>query len=178
MNLKKHVLAILNEEKGDIQDFLTTRKEGAAKIQQSAEEKGGASQLTATHFAAKAKPYEEAIDRSSDLTFALEKTMELLKSLSDLDSLSQNQWQALTGQLEAYGEIYIAQRDLAQGKHLPGATARVPEDFDAKALAQGTDMEMEHTSDREIAQSIAMDHLAEDPDYYVKAARRSARGGQ
>lgn len=174
MNLKRHVSLILNEEKGDLKDFLTTRKEGALKIQQTAEENGGPSQLTAAHFAAKTKPYEEAIDRatSGDMSFALERVMSLLKSLSDLDILSQTQFQGLTGQLEAYGEAYIAQRELSEGKHLPGETARVPEDFDAKNLAQGTEMEMEHTSDPEIAQAIAMDHLAEDPEYYIKAARR------
>ena len=174
MNLKSHVSIILNEEKGDLKDFLTTRKEGALKIQQAAEETGGPAQLTVAHFAAKAKPYEETIERSTsgNLSFALERVMALLKSLSDLDSLSQTQFQGLTGQLEAYGEAYIAQRELSEGKHLPGETARVPEDFDAKNLAQGTEMEMEHTSDQQIAQSIAMDHLAEDPEYYIKAARR------
>ena len=55
MNLKRHVSLILNEEKGDLKDFLTTRKEGALKIQQAAEEAGGPSQLTVSHFAAKAK---------------------------------------------------------------------------------------------------------------------------
>lgn len=176
MNLKRHVSLILNEEKGDLKDFLTTRKEGALKIQQAAEEAGGPSQLTVSHFAAKAKPYEEAIDRatSGDLSFALERVMALMKSLSDLDSLSQTQFQGLTGQLEAYGEAYIAQRELSEGKHLPGETARVPEDFDAKNLAQGTEMEMEHTSDPKIAKAIAMDHLAEDPEYYIKAARRQS----
>jgi len=180
MNLKRHVSIILNEEKGDIVDFLTTRKKGAAKIQQTAEEKGGPSQLTATHFAAKAKPYEEAIERAEDLSFAMEKAMELLKSLADLDNLSQNQWQALTGQLEAYGEAYIAKREAEKGRHLPGETARVPEDFDAKALAQGIamEMEMEYTSDPEIAQAMAMDQLAEDPEYYIKASRRSSRVSQ
>jgi len=43
-----------------------------------------------------------------------------------------------------------------------------PEDFDPKALAKGTKVEMEHTSDREIAKEIAMDHLTEDPKYYDK----------
>ncbi len=177
MNLKRQVSLILNEEKGDLKDFLTARKDGAFKIQQTAEETGGPSQLTAAHFAAKAKPYEEAIERAgpeSDMSFALEKYMSILKTLSDLSNISQTQFQGLTGQLEAYGEAYVAQRELKEGKHLPGETARVPEDFDAAALAQGTEMEMEHTSDREIAQSIAMDHLAEDPEYYIKAARRQS----
>jgi len=43
-----------------------------------------------------------------------------------------------------------------------------PADFDPVQLQRGTDVEMEHTDDREEAQRIAMDHLVEDPDYYEK----------
>ena len=43
--------------------------------------------------------------------------------------------------------------------------------FDARALALGTKVEMEHTDNRAIAERIAMDHLTEDPRYYVKLAR-------
>jgi len=42
------------------------------------------------------------------------------------------------------------------------------EDFDAEALAEGIEVEMEHTDDEETAKEIAMDHLAEDPEYYIK----------
>jgi uncharacterized protein YycO len=54
--------------------------------------------------------------------------------------------------------------------HLPGGLAdnKKPNDFDAKALAQGKAVEGEHTSRPEIAQEIAMDHLTEDPHYYTK----------
>ena len=41
-----------------------------------------------------------------------------------------------------------------------------PEDFDPEQLEAGTRHELEHTSDREIAREIAMDHLAEHRDYY------------
>ena len=44
-------------------------------------------------------------------------------------------------------------------------------DFDPEALEQGTTVEQEHTSDRVTAQQIAMDHLTEDPRYYVKLRR-------
>lgn len=43
-----------------------------------------------------------------------------------------------------------------------------PEDFDADALAEGTRHELEHTDDHDVAQEIAMDHLAERPDYYER----------
>ena len=53
---------------------------------------------------------------------------------------------------------------------IPGGLAdrMSPEDFDQKALREGIEEEMEHTSDPEIAKEIAMDHLMEDPDYYRK----------
>ena len=55
---------------------------------------------------------------------------------------------------------------------IPGGLAegKSPKDFDAKALAQGVKVEMEHTTDPKIAQEIAMDHLAEDLKYYIKLA--------
>lgn len=43
-----------------------------------------------------------------------------------------------------------------------------PSDFDSVALAKGTLHEMEHTDDPDIAEEIAMDHLAEDEGYYEK----------
>lgn len=53
---------------------------------------------------------------------------------------------------------------------IPGGKAdkKSPKDFDSKALEQGIKIEMEHTSDKTIAQEIAMDHLTEDPEYYTK----------
>lgn len=53
---------------------------------------------------------------------------------------------------------------------IPGGLAdkKKPSDFDPKKLAQGIKIEMEHTSDRKIAEEIAMDHLMEDKDYYEK----------
>jgi hypothetical protein len=35
-----------------------------------------------------------------------------------------------------------------------------------RQLAKGIKVELEHTSDREVAKEIAMDHLGELPDYY------------
>lgn len=48
------------------------------------------------------------------------------------------------------------------------ADAMKPSRFDAKSLAKGMKIELEHTKDEEIALEIAMDHLAEDPLYYRK----------
>ncbi len=41
-------------------------------------------------------------------------------------------------------------------------------DVDAKQLAMGIKVEMEHTKDKRISKRIALDHLAEDPLYYTK----------
>jgi hypothetical protein len=43
-----------------------------------------------------------------------------------------------------------------------------PEDFDEAQLKIGTIHELEHTNSKEVAQRIAMDHLVEDPEYYIK----------
>jgi hypothetical protein len=53
---------------------------------------------------------------------------------------------------------------------IPGGLADryTPTDFDQSALAEGTRVEMEHTSDSRIATEIAMDHLVEAPRYYEK----------
>jgi len=40
--------------------------------------------------------------------------------------------------------------------------------YNPEQLARGTEVEMEHTTDREMAATIAKQHLAEDPAYYTK----------
>lgn len=47
------------------------------------------------------------------------------------------------------------------------ADKKSEEDFDPEALKEGMKVEMEHTSDPKIAKEIAMDHLTEDPRYYI-----------
>jgi hypothetical protein len=69
-----------------------------------------------------------------------------------------------------------ARRDLAGimthkwQEHIPGGLAegKKPSDFPAKDLVLGMTVEMEHTSDPAVACEIAMDHIAEKPDYYRK----------
>jgi hypothetical protein len=41
-------------------------------------------------------------------------------------------------------------------------------DVDPKELEMGCKVELEHTEDPEVAKAIALDHLAERPDYYSK----------
>jgi len=60
----------------------------------------------------------------------------------------------------------------AKQDKIPGGLAdkSSPEEFDPAALAKGIRVEMEHTSDPNIAKEIAIDHLKEDPKYYDKLA--------
>ena len=51
------------------------------------------------------------------------------------------------------------------------AKGRRPGEFDPVQLRRGIKVEMEHTNDPKIAERIAMDHLVEDPRYYVKLAK-------
>lgn len=109
MVFDKILKTILEAKTSKITEFLTKRKAGAEKIAESSRKKGGLALLTAAHFKAKDKPYKEALDQSTDkpFTHCKEKTLSLLKQLEDIDNISQNDWQKLTGELEAYGEAYI-----------------------------------------------------------------------
>ena len=97
------------------QQFLTKRAAGAAKIAHSSKEKGGFATLTAIHFAANAKPYadcektEKEYTENHDKANAHYKKMaeEVYAKLADLDKLSQKEFQALMGELEVWGEVYI-----------------------------------------------------------------------
>jgi hypothetical protein len=42
------------------------------------------------------------------------------------------------------------------------------EDADPEELKMGIEVEYEHTDSREISKKIALDHLAEIPDYYTR----------
>ena len=62
---------------------------------------------------------------------------------------------------------YLHRHGLPNGR----AKGRHPSEFDPSQLHRGIAVEMEHTRDPEIAEQIAMDHLVEDPRYYVKLAK-------
>jgi hypothetical protein len=64
----------------------------------------------------------------------------------------------------------ILSEQLAKGKTIEDIARLHNVDLDTlkKELKKGTNVEMEHTSSREQAEKIAMDHLVEDPKYYTK----------
>ena len=67
----------------------------------------------------------------------------------------------------------LIRRWAAWEDQIPGGRAdkRKPSDFDQEQLATGIKVEMEHTTDRQLAQEIAQDHLTEFPDYYKALAK-------
>ena len=97
------------------QEFVEKRAAGAHKIADSAKTKGGFSTLTAIHFKAKEAPYKEVLatekkfegDCDSANAHYKKKAEEVYAKLKDLDKLSQKEFQALMGELEVWGEVYI-----------------------------------------------------------------------
>lgn len=72
---------------------------------------------------------------------------------------------------------------IGEGGELPGGLAEqkgiTAGDVDPVELRKGIEIEMEHTRDKHIAREIALDHLAEIPDYYsrlVKMEEEAERG--
>ena len=91
-------------------EFLSKRLAGAEKIQAMTEKKGGYSTLTAIHYKAKLKPYAESekwAEKDGKEEHYKAKAKEVYKKLSNLDDLSQKEFQSLMGELEVWGEVYI-----------------------------------------------------------------------
>lgn len=103
-------LKIKNKQPLEPKEFINKRKKGADDIRKKAQAKGGASLLTAVHFAAKEKPYSYALsvcEKDEALELIKAKADSIMKSLKDWTNLSQQKFQHLMGELEAYGEVFI-----------------------------------------------------------------------
>ena len=102
------LLSILNEakkEKETLEDFATTRAAGAAKIADTAKEKGGLAMLTYNHFYVKAPYYKKAINGEFDKEAAKKEFNEILNSISL--EMNQNEFQRQVGRMEVLGELLI-----------------------------------------------------------------------
>jgi hypothetical protein len=91
-------------------EFFTKRKSGAAKIANQAVGNGkGPSQLTAWHFDAKAKPYEEVLEAiksgKPQSYFEAKRGMAMERVHNSLNS--QRPFQESMGELEVWGETVI-----------------------------------------------------------------------
>lgn len=108
--LSESIILEKNNDVNNLHEFIEKRKTGADKIRKAAEAKGGPAKLTAVHFAAKEKPYKEALSLSTkeNCSQTLKKKAQVLVSrLKSWHTMSQREFQDVMGQLEAYGEIYI-----------------------------------------------------------------------
>ena len=96
---------ILSEELVKDIDFVSNRMNGAAKITQTAKEKGGDALLTYHHFVVKLPYYKKAKDGEMDIDEAKKEFTETLGKISlDMD---QTTFQTEVGRLEVLGELII-----------------------------------------------------------------------
>ena len=64
--------------------------------------------------------------------------------------------------------VYFAGQQSVR-RHLVGrGQGRNAAEFRATELRMGVEHELEHTDDPDLAEQIAIDHLAETPDYYTR----------
>lgn len=95
---------ILLESKS-FDEFAEKRMGGAAKIANSAKEKGGPSMLTYHHFKVKLPYYKNASEGKFNLDDAKKEFDECVKQLSD--DMEQVAFQKLVGKIEVLGELII-----------------------------------------------------------------------
>ena len=94
-----------------IQEFITQRAEGAAKIASEAKAKGGLALLTAQHFEAKASSYKAAMVMVCSVTGPISGIIDGLKHLENIATTtavtasSMLVFQQQTGKQEVYGEV-------------------------------------------------------------------------
>ena len=106
---------------------------------------------------------------------------ELERAVAEDDEIRDRQWEenklkdeSLDARLEREKSEYESRnasiRMSKRDERLSGGLAEgIPDSaFDSEQLAAGTEIELEHTNDKEFAKEIAKDHLTEDKDYYVK----------
>jgi len=72
-------------------------------------------------------------------------------------------------------EVISCPDAVGQGEaHEKGVTS---DKVDPKELKMGIDVEKEHTDNPELARRIALDHLAEIPDYYTRLDKMEREAG-
>ncbi len=100
-----NILNAVKKVKETFEEFAKTRGEGAAKIADTAEKKGGLALLTWHHFKVKAPYYKKANEGKLDLKEAEKEFKETYKKIS-LD-MTQIEFQREVGRLEVLGELLI-----------------------------------------------------------------------
>jgi hypothetical protein len=87
------------------EDFAKTRMTGAAKISNTAKEKGGLALLTWHHFKVKLPYYKMASEGNFDVEQAKKEFNETYKKISS--DMNQIEFQREVGRLEVLGELII-----------------------------------------------------------------------
>jgi hypothetical protein len=112
MNLNELAkLAGLTEEKMSLKEFAQKRHDGAKKIAESAQEKGGVALLTHEHFKVKLPYYKKAAE--GDFNFdAMKKEYtklcsELHSYMDKIETIDPKKFQQLLGKMEVIGELLI-----------------------------------------------------------------------
>jgi hypothetical protein len=103
----------LKDNVEDLKLFIEKRAAGAKKIAESAAKKGKYSTLTAIHFKAKEVPYNFCSKNytEEDHKHIEEKADRCFNQLKSWKKMSQREFQAVMGELEAYGEVYIRTKE-------------------------------------------------------------------
>ena len=102
------LLEILNEAKKvkeTFEEFAKKRGEGAAKIAENAQLKGGLAMLTYNHFNVKAPYYDKATKGKFDVKQATSEFNSIKSSISL--SMTPTEFQKQLGKLEVLGELII-----------------------------------------------------------------------
>jgi hypothetical protein len=102
------LIQLLTEAKESFETFAQTRGKGAAKIADTAKEKGGLSLLTWHHFKVKAPYYKKATEGKFDKEAAIKEFEKTLKSISL--NMTQIEFQREVGRLEVLGELLIREK--------------------------------------------------------------------
>ena len=111
---------------------------------------------TGATFEDSADGLQDATEHAAEVALETGRTVNVVRETSNLDAV-----------IDGWSD-YSLPDGIAQAE---GAT---PADFDRADLKTGIVVEMEHTTDPDVALEIAMSHLVEDPDYYDKLAHMEA----
>lgn len=104
-------LAGLTEQVEKFNHFAEKRFEGAKKISDMAEDKGGPALLTHYHFAVKLPYYKKAAEGKMDFEKSKKEYKELCEKLHSMmdkiEDVNQKTFQELLGKMEVIGELLI-----------------------------------------------------------------------
>jgi hypothetical protein len=108
-------LAGLTEQVEKFNNFSEKRFDGAKKISEMAEEKGGPALLTHYHFAVKLPYYKKALEGKMDFEKSKEEYKELCEKLHSMmdkiEDVNQKIFQELLGKMEVLGELLIQEKN-------------------------------------------------------------------